>query len=253
MPKFIKSLVLSLFLLISFIFTTDIYAFSIPERPLDYVTDLADLISNDKEQALNMLLKNLELKTSAQIFIVTLKSLEGNSIESVSISIAEKWKPGQKGKDNGVLITIAFKERAYRIEVGYGLEGILPDSLVGSIGRKLLVPYFKEGNYAQGLIETSKEIALIIAQSQGVELNELRGHERQTDFKKAKKSMSLSDYLLLGLFVIVFIYLLINHPDLLLLLLLSSSSRGRGSWSSGGGFGGGGGGTFGGGGASGRW
>ncbi|MCX8070375.1 MAG: TPM domain-containing protein [Thermodesulfovibrionales bacterium] len=253
MPKAFKSYQYLLLILLFLSLSISSYALTIPERPSNYVTDLADIIPIEKEQKINNLLKNLEDKTTAQLFILTLKSMEGNSIETLSMTVVEKWRPGQKGKDNGVLITIALKERAYRIEVGYGLEGLLPDSLVGTIGRQILVPHFKEGNYGQGLLEASQEIALIIAQSQGVELNELKGKNRKTQVKHNSKPRTWTDYLLFGLFAIIFIYLLINHPELLLFFLMSSSSRGGGSWSSGGGFGGGGGGSFGGGGASGRW
>ena len=71
--------------------------------------------------------------------VLSINSLEGEPIEKFSLTTAEKWALGQKGKDNGVLITIAVQDRKYRIEVGYGLEAVLPDSLVGSIGRKCFV------------------------------------------------------------------------------------------------------------------
>ena len=101
--------------------------------------------------------------------ILTVKSLEGQSIEAFSMNVAhDKWKLGQQGKDNGVLLTVALKERKYRIEVGYGLEGILPDSLVGGIGRSVLVPYFKKGQYSQGVMAATIAIANKIANDAGV-------------------------------------------------------------------------------------
>ena len=241
----------SIIIFFTLVFSEASFAINIPSKPTNYVTDLASVIPEDLEKRINSLLKDLENKTSAQIFILTINSLEGQSIEGFSIEAAEKWKPGQKGKDNGVLITVALKERTYRIEVGYGLEGILPDSLVGTLARELLIANFKTGQYGRGLYEITKEIALIISSSQGIEINELKGKKRLIT-EGTNKTATLTDYFFLLIFVIVFIYLLIKHPEILLMVLMSSS-RGSGSWSSGGGFGGGGGGGFGGGGASGRW
>ena len=101
---------------------------------------------------LNTMLKDLEAKTTAQVVVLTLNSLEGEPIESFSHQTAVKWGIGQKGKDNGVLLTVAVKDRKYRLEVGYGLESILPDSLVGSIGREYLAPNFRKGDFAAGIV-----------------------------------------------------------------------------------------------------
>ena len=108
----------------------------IPDKPQKYVVDLAGIVDDATENRLNGYLQELEQKTTAQMVVLTILSLEGESIEDFSITIAhDKWKLGQKGKDNGLLFLISVKDRKYRIEVGYGLEGVLPDSLVGSIGR----------------------------------------------------------------------------------------------------------------------
>lgn len=221
-----------------------------PDRPSNYVTDLAGLFKAPELSRLNGILKDLDEKTGAQIFVLTINSLEGVAIESFSISMAEKWKPGQKGKDNGVLITVSVKDRAYRIEVGYGLEGLLPDSLVGSLGRELLVPEFRQGRYTEGLFALCNELVGIIAQDYGVTISGITLREKAVP--KGSKEMGLTDMLLMILVGIVILYILFRHPELFL-LVLTNYSGGRGSWSGGGGFGGGGGGSFGGGGASGRW
>jgi len=221
-----------------------------PDKPLNYVTDLAGFFGEAGLGRLNGLLKELDQKTGVQIFVLTIKDLEGEAIESFSIKMAERWRPGQKGKDNGVLITVSIEDKRYRIEVGYGLEGLLPDSLVGSLGREHLVPAFRQGKYAEGLSALCNELTGIIAREYGVTIKGVSVSKRP--LQKVKGDTGLTDILWMGLLGIVFLYLLIRHPDLLLLLLVSSL-RGSGRWSGGGGFGGGGGGGFGGGGASGRW
>ena len=234
---------------------------SIPQTPSHYVVDLAGIISDDVELRLDRYLQELEQKTTAQVVVLTIISLEGESIEEFSISTAhEKWKLGQKNKDNGVLLVVALKDRKYRIEIGYGLEGILPDSLVGSIGRKYLVPYFQKGDYSTGLYGATLALISEIASSEGVEITGMPKLERRAYYGRSPVGGGILSAIFAILFFIGAIILFIKHPRLFLFLLLASSIGGRrGGWSSGGGFGGGGsfggggGGGFGGGGASGGW
>lgn len=129
-------------------------AVEIPDKPYNHVVDLAGTINDDAESALNKYLLELEQKTTAQFVVLTINSLEGEPLEDFSINVAHnKWKLGQKGKDNGVLLLVSLQDRKYRFEIGYGLESILPDSLVGSIGREYLVPYFKQGDYSGGSLQ----------------------------------------------------------------------------------------------------
>ena len=124
----------------------------IPAQPHQYVEDLAGVMDNDTRVRLNAMLHELEVKTTAQVVVLTINSLEGEAIESFSHETAVKWGIGQKGKDNGVLLTVAVKDHKYRFEVGYGLEATLPDSLVGSLGRDYLAPNFRKGNFAMGIV-----------------------------------------------------------------------------------------------------
>lgn len=225
-----------------------------PPVPSNYVVDLAGIIRDDLEAQLNSYLRDLEQKTTAQVVVLTVQSLDGEDIAGFSLRMAEKWKLGQKGKDNGLLITVALHDRKYRFETGYGLEGILPDSLVGSIGRQHLVPYFKKGNYSTGIFNATIAVVRTISASEGVEITGMP--EIKLKDNKVKKIGLFNVIMVLVIFVVV-LYLFIKHPGLLILLLFSSSGSRRGSWSSGGGFGSGGfsggGGGFGGGGASGSW
>ena len=235
-----------------------IYSISVPDSPSSYVVDLAGVINDNVEVTLNGYLRELEEKTTSQMVVLSIDSLEGESIEDLSINIAhDKWKLGQKGKDNGVLLLVAIQERKYRIEVGYGLEGVLPDSLAGSIGRQYLVPYFKKGDYSTGILTAALAIISEIASDAGVEITGMQAIKYRSPSSVKRGKPTLGSKILSILFVIGLIYMFIRHPRFLLLLVMMSMMGGgrRGGWGGGGGggFGGGGGGGFGGGGASGGW
>lgn len=231
-----------------------------PPIPTNNVVDLAGIIDDNIEALLNSYLKELEQKTTAQVVVLTIQTLEGEDIEGFSLRIAERWKLGQKGKDNGLLITVAALDRRYRFEVGYGLEAILPDSLVGSIGRQYLVPYFRKGEYTTGIVKAVEAVVSVIAENQGVEISKVPEITLRQQDRIKKEHRVFKIAISIFIFTLI-IYLFIRYPRILLLLLLSSSGSRRGGWSGGGGFGGGGfsgfggggGGGFGGGGASGRW
>lgn len=244
--------------LICLLIAASVAAVEIPSVPPAPVVDLAGIIDSDAESRLNGLLRELEAKSTAQVVVLTVESLGGRPIEEFSLDMAEKWKPGQKGKDNGVLLVVALTDRQYRFEVGYGLEGALPDSLVGSIGREYLVPGFRQGNYSGGIEAAVLRLAAVIAQDSGVEIGGLPAAGQP---RRLPRIFSI----ILVPFILFVALLCIKHPGLCLMLFLSGGGRG-GHWRGGGGFGGGGfgrggfgggfgggGGGFGGGGASGGW
>jgi uncharacterized protein len=240
--------------------------------PSDYVTDYAGIISAPEKAQLNGLLQELERKTGAQVLVLTVKSLEGNPVENVSLHLAhDLWKLGQKGKDNGLLILIAPTERKYRIEVGYGLEAILPDSAVGSIGRECFVPNFRSGNFGLGIVQAAGEIARRIAKAAGVELAQAPNLPAAEPQVPSGGNSDKGAYLIVIILLFAGLTILISIFRFIVTLLGLRSgtasntwwsrldnSFSSGGWSSGGGFGGGsfgggGGGGFGGGGASGSW
>jgi uncharacterized protein len=237
---------------------------AVPDRPFNHVVDLAGIIDANMEDGLNRYLLELEQKTTAQMVILTINSLEGESIDDLSLSIAhDKWKLGQKDKENGALLLVSLQDRKYRFEIGYGLEGVIPDSLAGSIGRQYLVPYFKKGDYSTGI--TAAAIAMIneVAADAGVAITgmpKLRGRSSNQNGSAQRREPTLLGTIFSVLFFIGLIYLFIKHPRLLMLFFMMSMMGGgrRSGWSGGGGFGGGsfgggGGGGFGGGGAGGGW
>jgi uncharacterized protein len=229
-----------------------------PARPANYVVDLAGIIDPAQEQGLNNYLRELEEKTTAQLIVLTIQSLDGESLEGFSIDTAEKWGLGREDKDNGVLLTVSLNDRRYRIEVGYGLEGQLPDSFVGSLGREYLAPYFKKGEYSKGITLTT--LAIIGRIAKGAEVEILGMPKVRATTERTLKKPSLASTIISIIFIIILGYLFVRNPRAFMMIaFMMMMSRGRGgAWGGGGGFGGGGfggggGGSFGGGGGSGGW
>lgn len=115
-----------------------------------YVNDYANMMSRETRARLEQELKDFELSDSTQVVILTVESIEGDVLESFSIRVAEAWKIGQKGKDNGVILLAVKKERKTRIEVGRGLEGKLTDLTAGRIVQLVINPQFKRGDFNAG-------------------------------------------------------------------------------------------------------
>jgi uncharacterized protein len=115
------------------------------------VNDYAGVLPGDRAQALESQLAAFEKETGHQIAVLTIPSLEGDALEDFSIRVAESWKIGKKGFDNGAILLIAQKDRKLRIEVGYGLEGVLPDAVANRIVQEVIVPRFREGDFPGGI------------------------------------------------------------------------------------------------------
>jgi uncharacterized protein len=126
------------------------------------VNDLANLIHPSMSNQLESVLSQLEQTDSTQIVVLTIPSLEGQSLEEFSLAVVERWQIGQKDVDNGVLLLVAKQERKIRIEVGYGLEGKLTDLMAGRIIRNVMVPQFKMGRFDQGIIDGVSAIVGVV-------------------------------------------------------------------------------------------
>ena len=122
------------------------------------VTDLAGLFSFEAASEMDRRLQILEQETGAQVAVLTISSLEGQALEDFSMRVAEAWELGDRDRDNGVLVVIARDDRKIRIEVGYGLEGVLPDVLCGRIIDNAMKPAFRQGDFSGG---TLKAVELI--------------------------------------------------------------------------------------------
>ena len=264
----VRNVSLSIALISLFLFADAVSAVTPepPAMPSMYVVDLAGIVRDDIETRLNGYLQELEQKTTAQLLVLTVNSLDGEDLNSFALRMAEQWKLGQKGKDNGALFVVAFQDRKYRFEIGYGLEHILPDSLVGSIGRENLVPAFRRGDYSSGIMNTTMDMIRVIASSQGIEITGMPEARRARASRRDGDSLAGILYLLFGAGIFLFSwvpYLFSGRNRRRRSIWMGGGysggyyggGYGSGGFGSGGfgGFGGGGGGGFGGGGASGGW
>ncbi|MBN1893778.1 TPM domain-containing protein [bacterium] len=144
------------------------------------VTDNAKILSAETNRSLTELLKAHEDSTGNQIAILTVPSLDGESIEDFTYRVFNEWKLGEKEKDNGILILVAPNDRAMRIEVGYGLEAVLPDGMAGDIIRNKMTPRFKEGDYDGGIAAGARAVVGIL---EGGNARELAAGEGGTSRK----------------------------------------------------------------------
>jgi uncharacterized protein len=245
-------------------------------QPTGYVIDLAGALQPGTKTQLEALCTELEQKTGAQLAIVTVKSLDGQEIQPYASDLFLHLGIGKKKEDTGVMLLVAPNERKYWIEVGYGLEPIINDARAGDAGR-LMVPFFRQGDYSGGVLAAARRLAQYIAEAKGVTLTGLP--QRRVAPPRSENS-HVGVYIFLALLLIAIFSSLSGGSGrmnsgggggmgtgLLIGSILGSMSRGgRGGWSSGGGgwggssggfggggFGGFGGGSSGGGGAGGSW
>jgi len=116
------------------------------------VNDYAGVMSQEQARTMESQLAQFEQDTGHQVAVLTIPTLDGEDIEGFSIRVAENWKIGKKGFDNGVILVVAVKDRRLRLEVGYGLEGVLPDAIAKTITSNYIVPRFRSQDYAGGII-----------------------------------------------------------------------------------------------------
>ena len=251
----------------------------------NFLTDRADVISPDKETEINNLLSGIKKETSAEIAVLTIRTTGELPIEMYSIELAEEWKVGKKELDNGIIIIAAIDDRKWRIEVGYGLEGTIPDIMAKRVGEKNLVPYFKNSDYAGGFIATINDLNLLI-KNDPTTIQEYKNDDLESlnlikilffigfiiiainrflhgDDKKARSIYVFVISAIFGILATILTGLLVASVILFIILFIIGVAEGgsgggwsSGGWSSGGGgssFGGFSGGSFGGGGASGGW
>ena len=216
---------------------------AVPPKPAAgtgvYVQDYAGIIRDSDERLMQQLGQELDSKTSAQVAVLTIPSLEGESLEDYSLEVLRTWGIGQKGKDNGVLILIAAKDRKSRIEVGYGLEGVLPDGLTGRIQDRYMLPYFRKGDYSKGILQGYAATAGTIAKAEGVELTGVQTSKPQQQQSSGWNLLYLLG--VVGFLIIDNVFLGGMFTSLLLMMFLRGGGGGRGGGGFGGGSGGGGG------------
>lgn len=233
----------------------------------NYVSDFAAVLSPAARDQLNALAAELDKKADAQIAVVTVKTLDGRPIEDYSIDLATRLGVGPKASNRGVLILLAVNDHQYRIEVGYGLEAILPDGKVGGIGREA-VPYLRQNNYDAAVQLMTRSVADVIAADRGVKLT---GAPPPAPPQDGGRQLSGAEVFLLFFAIFIVFSILRRAAGGGSRINRYGGGPGGGWWigptmgsgwgggfgggggGGGGGFGGFGGGSFGGGGASGSW
>jgi len=211
-----------------------------------FVSDNADMFSPEWEAKITALAREIEKNTTAEFAVVTVSSLDGLSIEQYAVELFEREGIGKKDKDNGLLILIAEQDRAYRVEVGYGLEAYITDSLKVSVGRDIMEYNFKQGEFGRGVFEAMDAMYGLILDNPDV----LSKYQMQ--YSNAGEENPLFNFL----FFIFVLYLFsrLSGGHFLFIPFFFPAPRSRGGYGGfGGGFGGFGGGMSGGGGFSGRW
>ncbi|MFQ5850675.1 MAG: TPM domain-containing protein [Candidatus Binatia bacterium] len=224
----------------------------------NYVNDYVGVIPDHTERQLNGLLKELEKKTGAQIAVVIINSTDGVPAADYAVEFGQRWGVGKKDKDNGVVFLIAIQDRKMFIATGYGVESILPDGKVGRIRDQVIIPHFRKGDTARGIINGSLHLAQAIAKANGVSIETLTSS--QSGSRPLRRSSRGFPLLLLLLLPLLFGRGRFGFfPFLLMGYGMRGGSFGGGfggggfGGALGGGFGGGLGGGFGGGGAGGSW
>ncbi|MBK5275794.1 MAG: TPM domain-containing protein [Desulfuromonadales bacterium] len=152
------------------------------------VNDYASMLPPEAVARLEQKLAAFERETSNQIAVLTVPALQGDNIDQFAIRVAEQWKIGQKGKDNGVLLIMAQAERKVRIEVGMGLQGVLPDITASQIIREVMRPHLKDGNFDQGI---NVGVDAIMAATKGEFKAMPQDASRRTNKKKSSSGMFL--------------------------------------------------------------
>lgn len=135
-----------------------------------YVNDYANLLNTETKEYIINTNKNLNSQTGVQIVVVTVPSLEGESLEEYATELFRNFGIGDKTKNNGVLLLLALEERQFRVEVGYGLEGALPDGKTGRIQDEYIIPYLKQDNWNEGIRNGYSAILQVVAEEYGVEV-----------------------------------------------------------------------------------
>lgn len=242
--------------------------------PTNYVSDFAGVLSPDTVQQMDALCRAVDQQAHAQIAVVTIKTIDPDksgatpTIEEFALKLEEKWGVGTKGTDRGVLMVLVMNPRRGRIEVGYGLEGILNDAKVGDIGREM-APYAQKNDYDDAVKLGVKDLSDVIAQDAGVTLSgapAVHQYHWQEQQQPQTVQLSLGKVIAIGGVVLLVLIFLAATGNLglvfwFLMSMIGGGGGGGGAWrggggggrddDGGGGFGGFGGGRSGGGGASG--
>ncbi len=194
-----------------FSLTLGAFAYTSPGAPTGYVNDYTGTLSTNVKQSLEAELQLFAASTTNEIAVVIISSLEGDSVENYAVKLFEEWKIGNAKNDNGVLLLIAKNDRKLRIEVGYGLEGALPDILAKDIIDTKITPAFKQEDYDKGVTEGVRAIEQVTKGEYIKGINAVN-QVNQNVVTETKKSSSILNWipieLILTIFFLIFQFLL---------------------------------------------
>lgn len=261
MKKSIRFVAFILF--IGFILSVTALGKTAVPQPTDafFVNDFAGVLGSSTERYLQDIAVQLYEETTAQVVVVTIDSLQGEPIEDYAYQLFNEWGIGTEKKDNGVLILVAIGDRQSRVEVGYGLEGALPDGKTGRIQDTYMIPYFRDGDYDSGIENGFLAIVREVYDEYGIEPGNLAVPDRGITIEASDADIANGAFILIVLIVLLVDWIFLRGRITRFFMAASIFGRrgGGGSYRSGSGFrsGGsgfsGGGGRSGGGGSSRRW
>lgn len=213
-------------------------------EPRGRVNDFAGVLRSAEARQLEAVLADLSRRAEAEVAVVTMRRVEAGDVKTAAVELFEQWGVGPAKTDRGLLMLVSMEDRRVEVEVGYGLEEVLPDGKVGRILDRHVIPYFKAGDISAGVVRGALTFAAVIAEDAGVPL----GAESVGAAAAARAPAPAGPLaaVLRILFLIVMAALFVRNPLLFLLFLGAGGGRGAGGFG-GGGFGAGGFGGFGGG------
>jgi uncharacterized protein len=223
-----------------------VHAFETSSLQQTFINDQADIIDPASEQRITQFLQALEQNTTLEFAVVTVQSLDGDTIFDASLEAARHLGVGKEDVDNGLLLFIALEDRQYFVQVGYGLEGAIPDVVAARVADEHLVPAFREGRYAEGIEATLVDYAALA----------MGDPQAQSKYQSAyQNEEAVASWIQIAIFIIIMLLIIGGKVGIWPIFFMGGmrgGSMGGGAFGSGG-FGGFGGGGFGGGGAGGGW
>ncbi len=215
----------------------------IPQTPTSsiYVQDYANVLSNEAKHKINSIGTSLQKQTKAQVVVVTIKTLQETPVEEYSLGVLRQWGIGDKSLNNGVVMLVVVDDKKSRIEVGYGLEGALPDAKTGQIQDEYMLPYFKKGEYENGIVNGYFALTKVVADEYAVQLDD--SQVKPVKATSQGRTSVLDTFFMIGIAIVIIVLVILDFiffgGRFTALILAIISSRGGGRGGSGGGYGGG--------------
>lgn len=165
-------------------------------QPVGYVNDFARVVVPEWAERITTVCRELDEKTGTEITVATFPDIGDGSIDDFTSRVFEAWMPGEKGINNGILILDAIAQRQIRIEIGYGLEPVIPDAVAGRIRRDGMTPFLKAGRRGEAYFQGVAAMAAIVAKEENVELESLKGQIVPEPQTRRRSGRSISPFVI---------------------------------------------------------